>query len=78
MKSAGYRTRNSPPSARPLEQRFQRFASIWPRTPETAWVVVHEGKHKGQRWEVVVNPDSTTECLGVITAYPVERRFKKQ
>jgi hypothetical protein len=31
-----------------------------------------ETRHKGRRWEVVVEPDLDIELLVVVTAYPVD------
>ncbi|MBA2245069.1 MAG: DUF4258 domain-containing protein [Gemmatimonadetes bacterium] len=37
---------------------------------EDRWVI--ETRHRGRRWEAVVEPDPVEELLVVITAYPVE------
>lgn len=33
------------------------------------WVI--EAWHRGRRWEIIVEPDSTAEVLVVVTAYPL-------
>ena len=38
---------------------------------EGRWVI--ETRHRGARWEIIVEPDSEEELLVVVTAYPVER-----
>ena len=34
---------------------------------------VVEARHAGQPWEVIVEPDDTSQLIVVITAYPVEQ-----
>ena len=38
---------------------------------EGRWVI--ETKHRGQEWEIIVEPDSAAQLLVVVTAYPVRR-----
>lgn len=38
---------------------------------EDRWVI-ETRRHRGRRWEVIVEPDPVEELLVVITAYPVE------
>jgi len=37
---------------------------------EGRWVI--DVSHKRAAWEVIVEPDTTTQLLVVVTAYPVE------
>ncbi len=48
-----------------LEQASRRRRDV----VKGRWVIVT--RHRGQRWEVMVEPDSEAELLVVITAYPV-------
>ena len=41
---------------------------------EGRWII--ETRHKRNRWEVIVEPDSAVELLVVVTAYLVSRRTK--
>jgi len=39
---------------------------------EHRWVVMT--RHRGRRWEIVVEPDWDAQLLVVVTAYPIEER----
>lgn len=55
---------------------MMEIATGWRRARRPGRYII-ETKHKGKRWEVVLNTDPATETLEVITAYPPKRASKK-
>ncbi len=55
-----------------LRQMFEDAAGVRSDFEEGRWVIT--SNHRGQTWEIVVEPDEGEHALVVITAYPVVRR----
>jgi hypothetical protein len=54
-----------------LRQMLEGMSSYRADVVEGRWVI--EARLRGQKWEVIVEPDMTEELLVVITAYPISR-----
>ena len=53
-----------------LRRMLEHAKGYRPDIVQGRWVV--EVRHKRSAWEVIVEPDTTSQLLVVITAYPVE------
>jgi hypothetical protein len=55
-----------------LREMVARATRVQPSSVGGRWRI--ETRHRGRRWEVIVEPDVAERILVVVTAYPVERQ----
>ena len=54
-----------------LRRMMEHASGYRPAQREGRWIIAT--KHLGQDWEIIVQPESDTKALGVVTAYAVTR-----